>query len=312
MVSNKSLERGKMKSSKRFDEVKKNIKYVIFGLKDLYVKSRINSPKIESIEDTINKIIEEKVSVSRYGDGEFKWMYNLPQKSFQTNSEKLSERLREIIKSSEENHIVCLYDTFGDLKIYSWGCRRWWTIFMGKYRKKWVDLLDTNKIYYNTNISRPYMDYKDKDKSEERFNKLKKIWENRDVVIVEGEKSRLGVGNDLFDGSKSIKRILAPSTNAFDKYNEILDSILKESKEKLILLALGPTATVLAYDLSKFGYQAIDIGHVDIEYEWFLMQATSKVPIKNKFTNEATDMGGREVQSIEDKKYIEQIQCLIK
>lgn len=301
-----------MDFNKHKETLKKNFKYLIYGLKDFYVKNRVENPIIMSIEDTVDKIIEDGVSVSRYGDGEFKWMYNLPQQSFQNNSEELKKRLQEIIKSSEPNHIVCLYDTFGDLSKYSWGCRRWWTIFMGKYRKKWVDLLDTNKIYYNTNISRPYMDYKDKDKSEERFNKLKKIWENRDVVIVEGEKSRLGVGNDLFDGSKSIKRILAPSTNAFDKYNEILDSILKESKEKLILLALGPTATVLAYDLSKFGYQAIDIGHVDIEYEWFLMQATSKVPIKNKFTNEATDMGGREVQSIEDKKYIEQIQCLIK
>jgi len=30
---------------------------------------------------------------------------------------------------------------------------------------------------------------------------------------------------------------------------------------------LGPTTTVLAYDLYKNGYQAIDIGHVDLEHE---------------------------------------------
>ena len=43
--------------------------------------------------------------------------------------------------------------------------------------------------------------------------------------------------------------------------------------EYLILLALGPTATVMAYNLAQKGYQAIDIGHIDIEYEWYRMGA---------------------------------------
>lgn len=301
-----------MDFNKHKETLKKNFKYLIYGLKDFYVKNRVENPIIMSIEDTVDKIIEDGVSVSRYGDGEFKWMYNLPQQSFQNNSEELKKRLQEIIKSSEPNHIVCLYDTFGDLSKYSWGCRRWWTIFMGQYRQKWINLLDIKKVYYNTNMSRPYMDYKDKSKSLNRFNRLKSIWKGREIVIVEGEKSRLGVGNDLFNEAKSIKRILAPSVNAFDKYKEIFDEVLKLPQNKLILLALGPTATVLAYDLSKKGYQAIDIGHVDIEYEWFLMGATSKVPIINKFTNEATDLGGREVSDINDTKYKKQIYCTIK
>lgn len=48
------------------------------------------------------------------------------------------------------------------------------------------------------------------------------------------------------------------------------------NKAKLVLIALGHTATVLAYDLAEVGYQAIDIGHIDIEYEWFLMRAPKK------------------------------------
>ena len=42
------------------------------------------------------------------------------------------------------------------------------------------------------------------------------------------------------------------------------------------LLPLGPAATVLAYDLFKAGYQAIDVGHVDVEYEWWRMGAHKK------------------------------------
>ena len=43
----------------------------------------------------------------------------------------------------------------------------------------------------------------------------------------------------------------------------------------------------LAYDLSELGYRALDIGHVDIEYEWFLQKATEKVKISGKYTSEA-------------------------
>lgn len=32
---------------------------------------------------------------------------------------------------------------------------------------------------------------------------MKAIWKDRDVVFIEGEKSRLGVGNDLFDNVKA-------------------------------------------------------------------------------------------------------------
>lgn len=50
---------------------------------------------------------------------------------------------------------------------------------------------------------------------------------------------------------------------------------------------MGPTATILAYDLHKAGYQAVDIGHVDVEYEWWRMGATRKVQLEKKYVNEA-------------------------
>ena len=85
----------------------------------------------------------------------------------------------------------------------------------------------------------------------------------------------------------------------------IRDSCKTLPKEKLFILALGPTATVLAYDLATFGFQALDLGHIDIEYEWFLMGATKKVPIKNKYVNEAK--GGRIKTSIANEKYKSEI-----
>ena len=69
---------------------------------------------------------------------------------------------------------------------------------------------------------------------------------------------------------------------------------------------MGPTATALAYDLYKLGYQAIDVGHIDIEYEWYLRKAREKINIKNKFVNEAG--GYQEDSSAEkDKNYYQQV-----
>ena len=77
-------------------------------------------------------------------------------------------------------------------------------------------------------------------------------------------------------------------------------------KNKLILIALGPTATILAYDLYKLGYRAIDIGHIDIEYEWFLRKANTKIPIKNKYVNEIRRRKNK-FTKVKDKSYFHQI-----
>ena len=102
-----------------------------------------------------------------------------------------------------------------------------------------------------------------------------------------------------------MQRIICPNENAFEKYGQILGAVKKQDKGRLVLLALGPTATILAYDLAKEGFRAVDIGHIDIEYEWYLMGATEKVAVKNKYTNEA--YGGNQQFGIEDKEYEKQI-----
>ena len=131
------------------------------------------------------------------------------------------------------------------------------------------------------------MSHIDKSGCADYVEKLKKIWEGRRICIVEGKYSRLGLGNDLFSNTSGIVRILCPARDAFSQYGKILKCIIENvSTDKLVLIALGHTATVLAYDLSKKGFQAIDLGHVDVEYEWMLMGATSKIPLKNKYVNE--------------------------
>ena len=180
----------------------------------------------------------------------------------------------------------------------------------GNLESKIIPYIDFDRIYFDTNFTRFYIDYKSDKNARKLIPLIKKIWEKRDVCIIEGEYTRLGVGNDLLDNANSIYRIIAPSINAFNKYDEILNAVRKyASKSDLVLIALGMTATCLAYDLAKEGYQAIDIGHVDIEYEWFRMKAKSRVPIANKYVAESKE---RLLESGEiDNSYIKQVKVQI-
>lgn len=284
--------------------LKENIAYFIYKIKDFFQAKKVDKPIVKSVDEAIDMIINNNSSISRFGDGEFNLLQG-ESINFQDYNEELALKLKNILISRDKNIIVCIPDVFNGLEDYVTYSKKVWTALLAQNRKKWCDILDMNKSYYNAFISRPYVIYKDKSKCESNFESLKRIWNDKDLLIVEGEKSRLGVGNDLFNNSKSIKRIICPSINAYSKYNEIFKATQKYGEKKLVLIALGPTATVLSYDLFRIGFQAIDIGHIDIEYEWFLRKTIGKVKVDGKFTNEA--INGNITDKFYNKEYNEQI-----
>jgi len=290
-------------------KIRYNLQVEFYNL--LYLISRKKQtivPSVHTIEETIREITTNNASVSRFGDGE---MLLIGRKSirFQGESEQLSKRLLEVLKSQEKNHLICISDAFEELGRYTRRARRFWRTHFYLYGDLWDKHLIPGRTYFNTFITRPYIDFKSKERCGLWFNMLKTVWDKRDVVFVEGEKSRLGIRNDLFDNASTIKRILCPPVNAFGKYDLILNKALEQDKSVLFLLALGPTATVLAYDLHKQGYQAIDVGHVDIEYEWYRMGATHKVSVQSKYVNEA--LTGGEISLPTEEEYFRQILCSI-
>lgn len=259
-----------------------------------------------SIEETIDEIINNRKSISRFGDGEFALIYG-ESIGFQKNNRDLQKRLKDVLLSNEDNVLICVSDFFTNKKMnmrtdYN---KKWWVKYFRANAKKWLVLLSCRKTYGNLSISRFYIPFKDKKKSKYHSDLLKHIWMDKDIIIVEGDKTRMGVGNDLFITSKSIKRIIAPAKNAFLSYNMILDECKKYTTNNLFLIALGPTATVLAYDLAKAGYHAIDIGHIDLEYEWMKMGVQRQVALPNRYVNEAAN--GDKVASIDNPQYLSEI-----
>lgn len=247
---------------------------------------KLPKPQIVNTKETIEYIINHKVSVSRFEDGEFSLVAGKGI-SFQSVNGCLVGKLRKILVADTPNHIACLPITMVSTKSVNEKASQYWKTYFEENYSTIVKYVRLDKVYYDALITRLYIDNIDKNEAAEHFELLKEIWLNKDICIIEGEKSRLGVGNDLFNDAQSITRIICPSINAFNAYNDILSFVNDDvTKDKLLLIALGPTATALAWDLSKMGYWALDIGHVDIEYEWMLMGAEKKVPIKNKFVGD--------------------------
>ena len=54
-------------------------------------------------------------------------------------------------------------------------------------------------------------------------------------------------------------------------------------RDKVIITALGPTASILASDMCDKGYQIIDIGHIDIEYFWYLNHSILRDEVPGKY-----------------------------
>ncbi|MFV8765446.1 SP_1767 family glycosyltransferase [Aerococcus urinaeequi] len=276
---------------------------LIYQINKLLYKISPLNISVSSIEETLDQIILNKSSVIRFGDGEI--MSILGENiQFQKYDKTLSQRLESLISmDSSKDMLVCLPDIFSDIEKYNPKSKKLWAAhrrkFYSFYRKHCV-----KKEYGNAFISRPYYIFKDKSDSNAKFAKLKKLWEEEDILIVEGKNSRSGVGNDLFLNSKSISRIICPSVNAFTKYDEILEKVKIAGEKKLILLMLGPSATIMAYDLNESDYWAIDLGHIDSEYEWYKRSATKKIKIPNKHTAEFEDT---ENDTFVDKKYQEEI-----
>ncbi len=248
-----------------------------------YTKNNVN---IMGMEETLEYVRTRKISVARFGDGEV-FLMTGRSISYQDYDEGLAKRLKQIITMPDNKKLlVCLPDIFERKERYNGACIAFWERHLEKYRDFWDEVIISEKCYGSAFFSRPYMDLVDKSISGRYFQNMKDFFANKSILIVEGAYSQSGVGNDLFQEANSVERIICPSRNAYSKYEMILDTIREYGINKLILLMLGPTAKVLASDLAFEGYWAIDIGHIDSEYEWYKMGVTRKTKLKNKHTAE--------------------------
>lgn len=285
----------------KFNTHKKNRQYfdnLLYELADPRTLEYVKLPKVMSIDDSLYALSSNKKSLARFGDGEFK-LINGENISFQKYDPKLAQRLADILRNQNDKVLVGITDTFGYCPV------EYHKKIMIACRETLYKYMNFSKQYANADVTRR-LHFVSEEQGNDYYKKLMSLWENKNIITVEGEGSRLGIGNDLFDNALSVKRILGPIRDSYSRYDEILEECLKQPKEALFILALGPSATILAEDLANAGYRALDMGHFDITYEAFLRKSHSYVPIEGKIVfNE--ERHRQNIKPCPDKKYYEQI-----
>lgn len=267
-------------------------------------------PRFRSNEETLRLIVEEKKSLARFGDGEFAIAFHISRQKFQRLDEKLAERIWEVLNAdTPENLLIAVANQYGSLERFNEGAARAIRLYMtAELRRQHEQIIPLSRVYSDAYMTRPYVIYQDvfTDAPGKRFEALKRIWQDRRVIVVEGAQTRLGIGNDLLAQAKDVRRIIAPPTSSFDRYDDIYKECLRRgATADLFLLAIGPSSGVLAYDLALQSYQAVDVGHIDLEYEWFVAGKGTRVPVPYKYNNEVE--GGDRVEDIHDPVYESQI-----
>ena len=262
--------------------------WIILNLVWPIKKSKVPKFNVMSSLDTLDYLIKNQCSLVRFGDGELDIIFGHEGPKFQQFCPELANKLKEILSTPTKELLICIPDVLNVDSIESCNLptQYFWKRFLLINANLLREIIDPSYLYGCSHVSRPYLRLKDKTQSDLIFNKFKEIFSQRDIVIVEGEKTRFGVANDLVSQAKTVKRILGPTKNAFNFYNQILEECLKQERNCLFLVALGPTAKLVVAELSCHGYQAIDVGHLDIEYEHFLRKKENISAIPGKWTNE--------------------------
>ena len=201
-----------------------------------------------------------------------------------------------IIKSNKVGLLICIPDVFSGMRSLDRASRAWWIKHLLRGMRVWRKVTSPSRLYGNMFISRPYMAFTRGNafKFANIFRRWRSIWANKSVLIVEGKFTRFGVGNDILANAKMVRRVICPSRDAYSNIDLIIEACLKNGRFDLCLVALGPTAKPVVIKLHALGMQAIDVGHLDLEYEWFLRGNDRITAVPGKAVNELSLIGSEQ------------------
>jgi hypothetical protein len=187
-------------------------------------------------------------SLARYGDGEFGLCAGRPIKC-ERGGESLTAWLRLILHAPPD--APCLVGVpnirSATPKIGYW-----------KKYERFAHPFLADRPYVSAFVTRPdsapWVD------QTEFWRMVESLWKGRHVTLVRGS-CRSFTSQDL-TSALSVHEILGPPVNAWSDYDRIRDTVGSSGRTDIVLLSLGPAATVMAYELAARGLHAVDIGHL--------------------------------------------------
>ena len=151
---------------------------------------------IMGIQETLDYIKNRRISVARFGDGEFRLMAG-ESIAYQDYDEELVRQMKQIVTMPDNDKLlVCLPDVFERRERYRAVGNCFWKWHLKLYQDIYAEMITNEKRYGNAFISRPYMELIDKSASGGYFNTIRELFEGKSILIVEGFYSRSGVGNE--------------------------------------------------------------------------------------------------------------------
>lgn len=246
----------------------------------LYKNKVLHNPiRVMSMDENLDELINTNKSMVRFGDGEVVLIKGADL-VLQKSSPMIVDKMKQLLEYEYDDLLVTIPDIFDSLEHHHKKSKEFWMEHLFFCRKYYHRYCNKSKTYGQTSVSRAYYQFADRDPCAGWFEKIRNIWKAKDIVVVEGTATHNGVGNDLLDLAASVSRIICPPKNAMDVYDQILAACKEYPKDRLFIVSLGVTAKFLVEDLYKEGYRVLDMGNVDMEYEWFLQKAEGKVSVE--------------------------------
>lgn len=246
-------------SEKRLAEKKYSFEEVCRTLK----AKEIFPKNILSIKDTVDYVINNKVSVSRVGDGE-ELAHNILKRN--CKFPELAQKLTCIMKEgTNEKCLVCVNNFNGDSEDVPIYWRRhflsYWTNVVRPEDFEKLEF-DKNGMYGDAYAFLFYFNKLSKEQIEEGKRYIEQIWNGKKVLFVVNRDSKILKDNVCFKDVAEKAYIYGPECDAYASYKEIYEQIKNNyDKDWLVYIEMGAMATILAYELSELGYQALDMGH---------------------------------------------------
>lgn len=213
--------------------------------------------KVLSENSAIEKI-GEGYSLSRFGDGELKMIWRKASiNKLQDYDTALQEKLLRVFTAPLKKLLIGIPNPLCD--------RSWIDQFTETFEEFIADKPALKEsTFVSAFFSRPSIVSLD---SELYFEQVKRLWKGKEVVLINFNPSLLT--HYLFDDSAA-HFIWILRSNCFSEYKQILKACRSYyGEKKLFLVSAGPTASCLAYDLTRDGEQCVDIGQIALEHSLF-------------------------------------------
>ncbi len=191
-------------------------------------------------------------SLARYGDGELKLALGKDAKS-QRGDPKLAAALRRILQAGPGKCLVCIPNCEAPTP----KAASFWNAYKADRYVRLYRPDDGERVLYGSSFitrpdSAPWID------TPAYWASMIDLWRGLDVVLVRGSSKSLTAA-DLAEAG-SVEEIVVSRQHAWTDYPALLSRLTGE--ERRVILCLGATATVLAYELAARDVQALDLGHV--------------------------------------------------